>query len=121
MIVGFVSVNVFSNLDKANVKSATNQMIGFESALDLYYLDNGMYPTTEQGLEALINEPSSGPKPHSYAPGGYLRGSKIPLDPWNTPYQYESDGSSYKIMSFGKDKKEGGTGYGKDIVVQTRE
>lgn len=118
MIIGFVSVNLFSSLDKANVKSARNQMIGFESGLDLYYLDNGMYPTTEQGLEALISEPTSGPKPNSYAPGGYLSGKKIPLDPWNNEYAYESDGSSYKMMSYGKDRKEGGSDYAKDVIVE---
>lgn len=118
MIIGFVSVNLFSSLDKANAKSAKNQMTGFESALDLYYLDNGSYPTTEQGLDALIAEPSSGPKPNSYAPGGYLKGSKIPLDPWSNDYAYESDGSTYKIMSYGKDKTAGGSGYAADITVE---
>jgi len=119
-ILGLVGANVFSRLDVANVKSANNQIIGFESALDLYYLDNGMYPTTEQGLEALLNEPTSGPKPYSYAPDGYLKGKKIPLDPWNNAYAYESDGSNYKITSYGKDKKEGGSGYAKDIIIENK-
>jgi len=119
-ILGLVGTNVFSRLDVANVKSANNQMIGFESALDIYYLDNGMYPTTEQGLEALLSEPTSGPRPYNYAPDGYLKGKKIPLDPWNNPYAYESDGVIYRIISYGKDKKEGGSGYGKDIVVENK-
>ncbi len=80
-------------------------------ALDLYETDNGNYPTTEQGLNALIAEPTSAPAPGNWS-GPYLKKKKIPLDPWGRPYKYVSPGAhnieDYDLFSFGSDGVEGG-------------
>lgn len=89
-----------------------------ESALKLYKIDNGYYPTTEQGLEALITKPSTSPVPNRWKEGGYLEGSGVPKDPWDNPYYYVSptdDGKDYEILSYGRDREAGGTGRDADI------
>ncbi|MBN1114383.1 MAG: type II secretion system major pseudopilin GspG [Oligoflexia bacterium] len=118
MIAGIVGRSLMSRLSKAKVQSATLQMKAFQTALGDYYLDNGMYPTTEQGLEALIQKPGSGPEPTSYSPEGYLDKGELPKDSWGNDYMYESDGAKYSIMSYGADRKEGGSGYDKDLIVE---
>jgi len=96
-----------------------------ESALKLYKVDNGTYPTTEQGLIALIQKPDQDPIPKNWREGGYLEGSAI-KDPWDNPFEYTSPGSSgedYEIMSYGYDGKQGGTGRDADVSssVATKE
>ncbi len=89
-----------------------------ESALKLYKIDSGEYPTTEQGLEALIKKPDSNPVPAKWREGGYLDGNSVPKDPWNNPYYYVSpseDGRDYEIISYGHDGQPGGTGRDADI------
>jgi general secretion pathway protein G len=80
-------------------------------ALDLYELDNGNYPTTEQGLDALIKAPTSAPVPENWN-GPYLKKRKVPLDPWGRPYKYASPGvhntEDYDLFSLGADGVEGG-------------
>lgn len=88
-----------------------------ESALKLYKVDNGTYPTTEQGLSALITKPDQDPVPKSWREGGYLEGSAI-KDPWGNAFEYSSpgsDGKDYEIISYGFDGKPGGTGRDADI------
>ena len=88
-----------------------------ESALKLYKIDSGTYPTTEQGLEALVKKPDSSPVPKKWREGGYLEGS-VPNDPWGTPFYYTSpgpDGRDYEIISYGNDGQPGGTGRDADI------
>ena len=108
-IVGFA---VFQQVDKARVVTAKTQISRLESSLELYAMDNGHFPTSEQGLEALITEPTSAPEPLSYQPGGYLKGGELPLDPWGYEFQYESPGTnnqdSYDLWSFGRDGIPGG-------------
>lgn len=89
-----------------------------ESALKLYKLDNGFYPTTEQGLEALVRKPEIPPLPKRWREGGYLEAKSIPLDPWGNPYVYispASDGYDYEIISYGADGEPGGSGKNADI------
>ena len=118
-VPALVGRNVLSRLAKSKVDTTRLQMNGFQTSLQDYYLGNNTYPTTEQGLEALIIKPSVGPEPTGYSPDGYLKGSKIPKDGWKRDFLYESDGSKYTIMSYGKDGVEGGTGYGVDIIIES--
>ncbi|MEO0264506.1 MAG: type II secretion system major pseudopilin GspG [candidate division WOR-3 bacterium] len=93
-----------------------------EAALKLYKLDNGMYPTTEQGLEALIKKPEIPPIPKRWREGGYLEAKSVPMDPWGNPYVYISpapDGSDYEIISYGADGEPGGSG--KDADISSKE
>jgi len=94
------------------VTAVRAQIDGFEKALDSYRLDNGRYPTTEQGLNALLTKPADLPKWN----GPYLR-KAVPLDPWGNPYRYKSpaEKGDYEILSYGKDGQPGGTGDGADI------
>ena len=88
-----------------------------ESALKLYKIDSGTYPTTEQGLEALVKKPETSPVPKKWREGGYLEGS-VPNDPWGNPFYYTSpgsDGRDYEIISYGNDGQPGGTGRDADI------
>jgi general secretion pathway protein G len=88
-----------------------------ESALKLYKIDSGTYPTTEQGLEALVKKPETSPLPKKWREGGYLEGS-VPNDPWGNPFYYTSpgsDGRDYEIISYGNDGQPGGTGRDADI------
>jgi general secretion pathway protein G len=82
-------------------------------------MDNGRFPTSEQGLEALVREPTTAPEPANYQPGGYLKGGQVPLDPWHNEFQYESPGSinqdSFDLWSFGKDGAPGGEGLDADL------
>ena len=89
-----------------------------ESALKLYKIDNGSYPTTEQGLIALLKKPEAAPIPKNWREGGYLDGTAVPKDPWGNPYYYVSpttDGKDYEIVSYGSDGELGGTGKNADI------
>lgn len=89
-----------------------------ESALKLYKLDNGNYPTTEQGLEALIKKTEIPPVPKRWKEGGYLEAKSIPTDPWGNPYVYISPapgGYDYEIISYGADGEPGGSGKNADI------
>lgn len=88
-----------------------------ESALKLYKVDTGTYPTTEQGLSALIKKPDQDPVPKNWREGGYLEGSAV-KDPWGNPFEYlspGSDGKDYEIISYGYDGKQGGTGRDEDV------
>jgi general secretion pathway protein G len=106
---------ILENVDKARVTRAASDIRAIETALDLYRLDNFKYPTTEQGLQALVKQPAD-PSITNYRSEGYLPG--IPKDPWNNPYLYASPGAEgrpYEITTYGKDGKPGGEGYDADI------
>ncbi|BAI80778.1 general secretion pathway protein G [Deferribacter desulfuricans SSM1] len=109
---------IINRPDEARVTKAKSDIKTIESALKLYKLDNGMYPTTEQGLSALIKKPEIEPIPKNWKNGGYLDANKIPVDPWGNPYIYRSPGDNgrdYEIISLGADGKEGGEGVNADI------
>ena len=104
--------------EEARAAKARMDIRTLESALRLYRLDNGLYPTTEQGLAALISKPERGVLPRNFRPGGYLEASSVPKDPWGNEYRYRSPGQQgrdYEIISLGSDCKEGGYGFAKDI------
>jgi general secretion pathway protein G len=113
ILVGYVAPRYFSQLGKSEVTAARAQIDGFEKALDTYRLDTGHYPTTEQGLEALVTKPANEPKWN----GPYLR-KAVPLDPWGNAYQYKSPSShgDYEIVSYGKDGQPGGSGEDADVT-----
>ncbi|MEZ0576917.1 type II secretion system major pseudopilin GspG [Halodesulfovibrio aestuarii] len=101
---------------KARVVKAKMQIQGFSTAAKRFYLDNGYYPSTEQGLQALVNKPTTGRIPKQYPTAGYI--SKIPVDPWGNDYVYLSPSShheAFDIISFGADGEEGGIDDGADI------
>lgn len=114
----YVMPRIFGRVDEAKVTAAKVQIKSFEQALRLFYLDNSFYPSTEQGLEALITKPTTGRIPEKWREGGYLEKNTIPLDPWGHTYVYLSpgrNGEDYEIISYGKDGQEGGQGYDVDI------
>jgi general secretion pathway protein G len=117
LILGLLATIVVQSLrgatDKAKRTKAEADISELKTALDRYYLDNGYYPTTDQSLQALVSQPTSGRVPANYEEGGYIE--RVPLDPWGNPYFYQSDGNSYMLKSFGADGKPGGTGKDADI------
>jgi general secretion pathway protein G len=123
VILGILAVFVVPRLTKrpedARVTKAKIEISNLEQALELYYLDNGMYPSTEQGLRALVEKPQSGDIPQNWKTGGYLAKGRLPTDPWGNEYVYISPGnhnSDYDLYSLGKDGQEGGEEYDADIT-----
>jgi len=119
LLAGIVGVAIFGQLDTARQKTTLTQMKQIEAALAFYQMDNGRFPTTEQGLQALVEQPTIGPEPRNYRPGGYLQGGKVPDDAWNNPYQYEFPGTNnaegFDVWSLGADGQPGGTEVDSDI------
>ncbi len=110
---------ILENVDKARVTRAQSDIRAIQTALDLYRLDNFKYPTTEQGLQALVTQPVD-PTITNYRSGGYL--PSLPKDPWNNIYIYTSPGAGgrdYDITTYGRDGKPGGDGYDADISTTT--
>ncbi|MBV1876387.1 MAG: type II secretion system major pseudopilin GspG [Pseudomonadales bacterium] len=105
--------NIFGRTDQARVVAAQSDIESIGSALELYRLDNGVYPSTDQGLDALVNEPSGFPEARHWNEEGYLK--KLPVDPWDEPYLYFSEARSYEIYSYGADRKEGGESIDADL------
>ncbi|MFO7189973.1 MAG: type II secretion system major pseudopilin GspG [Pseudomonadota bacterium] len=113
LLAGYVAPRYFSQLGKSEVRTAQAQINALSKALDHYRLDVGHYPSTEQGLEALVKRPENEPKWN----GPYLE-KAVPLDPWGKPYQYRYPGQygEYDLFSFGKDGQPGGTDHAADIT-----
>ena len=118
MLAALVLPRIMGQEDKARVEAAKVQIRSLEGALDAYKLDNGFYPATEQGLNALIAKPESGRVPARWREGGYLKPARIPKDPWGKEFVYVSpgnDGRDYEIVSHGPDNEPGGEGKNADI------
>lgn len=117
LLVAIVAPRIIGRTDDARIAEAKVQTRNFETALKLFKIDNGFYPDTQQGLEALVAKPTTGTIPKNYREGGYLEQKKIPLDPWGNPYMYISPGlhGDFDILSYGADGKEGGEGKDADI------
>jgi general secretion pathway protein G len=113
LLITLVAPRILGRTDEARQTKAAADIKGIEQALSLYKLDNGLFPTTEQGLQALVTPPTSGPPARRWNPDGYLE--KLPIDPWGQPYVFQSDGSRYVVLSFGSDGIEGGAGANADI------
>jgi len=118
LIMALVGPRVINYLGEAKVKAAKIQIESFGSALDLFYLDAGRYPTTSEGLRVLVERPGS----TALWNGPYIKGNTVPNDPWGKPYVYRSPGQygAYDILSYGADGQEGGTGAAADITSWTR-
>jgi len=117
LLAAIVAPKIIGRTDDARIADAKIQIRNFETALKLYKLDNGFYPETSQGLQALIEQPTTGRIPQKYRQGGYLEQKSIPDDPWGNPYLYLCPGlhGDFDIVSFGADGKEGGEGKDADI------
>lgn len=113
LLAGYVAPRYFSQVGKSEIKVAQAQIASFEKALAQYRLDNGRYPTTEEGLGALIARPSNAPRWE----GPYLS-KTVPQDPWGRPYVYRSPGerSEIDLYSLGKDGSPGGAGENADVT-----
>ena len=119
ILAAFVVPRLTRRPEEARVTKAKIEISNLEQALELYYLDNGMYPSTEQGLTALIEKPQVGDIPQNWQEGGYLAKGKLPNDPWGNPYVYIAPGvynTDYDLYSLGKDGQDGGEGYDADIT-----
>ncbi len=114
LLVGLVAPRVIEQGAKAQQKLACTQMASIKQALKMFKLDNGSYPATDEGIEALVANPDADKYPN-YSSSPYLE--KVANDSWGTPLVYIKDGSEFKIISFGSDKKEGAEDKdGKDII-----
>jgi general secretion pathway protein G len=114
LIMGLVGPRVLNYLSESKTKAAKIQIESFASALDLFYLDTGRYPSSSEGLAALVQRPGAIPAWN----GPYVKGGTIPNDPWGNPYVYRSPGQHgvYDLISYGSDGQEGGTGAAADIT-----
>lgn len=113
----YIGPKLMGRTEQAKETQARVQMESLETALKLYKLDNGFYPTTEQGLQALIEKPESAPAPNKWRKGGYLEKSRVPKDPWGNEFIYLSPGvhGDFDIVSFGADGVSGGEDEGRDV------
>lgn len=106
--------NLIGQDDKARVAAAKSDLGALANALELYRLDTGRYPTTAQGLKALIERPVS-VDISRFNPDGYLKRRRLAKDPWDNLYQYKLSGSRYELFSLGRDGRPGGEGYDADL------
>ena len=118
LLAAIVAPQILGRVPDARTTAAETQVALLGTALDNFRLDNGAYPTTEQGLAALHEKPARAPIPTNWR-GPYLR-KDVPLDPWGKPYIYRSPGernvSGYDLLSYGRDGKPGGEGEDKDVI-----
>lgn len=117
VLAALIVPRVVGRTDDAKIAAAKQDIASLMQALKLYRLDNGRYPTTEQGLQALIAKPTQEPVPGNWKQGGYIERSTVPTDPWGEPYKYLSPGmrSEIDVFSLGRDKTNGGEGPDADI------
>lgn len=117
VLAGLIVPRIMSRPGEAKQMKAKIQIESIETALKLYKLDNGAYPTTEQGLQALVEPPETGNVPKNWKTGGYLEKGKVPKDPWGNDFIYLSPGvnGEYDITSYGADGVPDGEGENKDV------
>lgn len=115
LLAGIIIPRIVGRPEEARRTKAVVQIKQLEGALSLFKIDNGFYPSTEQGLEALVSPPTTGETPQNFKESGYMK--KIPADPWGYQYAYLSPGEhdDYDLISFGADGEEGGEGRDADI------
>jgi len=117
ILAGAIVPRYMDKTDKAKAVKARVDIGAIETSLKMYKLDNGIYPTTEQGLAALIEKPTTDPVPNHWNDQGYFEKKRTPKDPWGNEYMYLSPGihGDYDIISYGADAASGGEGINKDI------
>ncbi|MBI5577330.1 MAG: type II secretion system major pseudopilin GspG [Deltaproteobacteria bacterium] len=115
LLAALVVPKLVGRTEEAKKTQSRVQIKSLQQALELFKLDNGFYPATDQGLDALVRQPEGGRIPKNYRKGGYI--DRVPKDPWNNPYVYASPGqrSDYDISSYGADGVQGGEGEDADI------
>lgn len=116
IVAALIVPNVIGRPDQARVTVARTDIRTIAASLEMYRLDNRRYPTTNQGLMALVERPATPPLPPGWPAGGYL--AQLPVDPWGNPYVYRSPGAGapFDLMSFGADGQPGGEGVDADIA-----
>lgn len=116
LLTTLVVINVLSSQDRAMVEKARADVHLLEQAIEMYRLDNGQYPTIDQGLQALVSAPDGLKRPTRYRKGGYIR--RLPADPWGNEYQYIIPGENevFDIISLGADGRVGGDGLSADVT-----
>ena len=117
VIIGILGALIIPNVvgrdDQARATAVKNDLRSVANALEMYKLDNFHYPSTDQGLQALVTKPSGFPEAKNYNPNGYLK--KVPTDPWGYPYVYVNNGDTFDLYSLGADGAEGGEGKNADV------
>jgi len=119
VILGILGAAIVPNLmgrpDQARIQAAKTDLRSLSNALDMYRLDNFAYPSTDQGLEALVTRPSGFPEAKNWNPDGYL--DRSPEDPWKNEYAYSNNGRGFELISYGADGQQGGEGINADITL----
>ncbi len=117
ILAAIIAPRLIGRVDESRVTEGKVQIRNFETALKMYKLDNSTYPTTSQGLAALVLKPKTNPIPRKWHKGGYLEKRSIPSDPWGNPFLYLSPGlhGDYDLLSYGADGVKGGTDFDADI------
>lgn len=110
ILAAIIVPKIMSRPEQARIVKVKQDILAIQSALDLYKLDNGIYPTTDQGLQALVSKPSVPPVPRNWKSDGYLQ--EVPMDPWGESYQYMNDDGKLKIFSYGPKGKDGSSEIG---------
>jgi general secretion pathway protein G len=118
VLASLIVPRIMSRPEEARRVKARVDIQSLETALKLYDLDNGAYPTTDQGLQALVEPPTTGVLPKNWREGGYLEKGKVPEDPWGNEYVYLSPGThgDFDLISYGADGESGGEGKNADVV-----
>ncbi len=119
LLMGIIGQSILGNIRKTRISTTNAQIQALESALTTYQMDNGRFPSSEQGLRALIEKPSGAPEPYAWRAGGYLAKKELPRDAWNGEFQYVAPGErnpeSFDLWSLGADGKAGGEADDADI------
>jgi general secretion pathway protein G len=110
---GLVVPSLFPKIDAAKIQITKSNLLVIRNSLLVFKMDNRHFPSTDQGLQALVAEPDGFPAARRWDPGGYM--DKVPLDPWDEPYSYSHENGSVEVTSYGADRTSGGTGVGSDI------
>jgi len=110
ILAALIVPKIMSRPEQARIVKVKQDITAIQSALDLYKLDNGMYPTTDQGLQALVSKPQTPPVPRDWKSDGYLQ--ELPMDPWGEAYQYLNDNEKLRIFSYGPKGREGNSEIG---------
>lgn len=111
----FIATKIFDQLQEGKQQATKVNMQNLAQVLQEYRRHCGQYPSSEQGLNALISKPTTGVECKRYNPTGYIESGRVPNDAWDNPFEYASDGSTFKILSYGADGQEGGDGFNADL------